>query len=66
MIFNGLLKYDENLEIIATSPSRFKLSQTTTVFFSDPNAALSALLKLKAEQSRWQDWKLNSASIRDR
>ena len=65
MIFNGLLKCDENLEIIADLAKSFKLSQTTTVFFSDANAALSALLKLKAEESRWQDWKLKSASIRD-
>ena len=65
VIFNGLLKYDENLEIIADLAKSFKLSQTTTVFFSDPNAALSALLKLKAEESRWQEWKLKSTSIRD-
>ena len=45
VIFNGLLKCDENLEIIADLAKSFKLSQTTTVFFSDANAALSALLK---------------------
>jgi peptide/nickel transport system substrate-binding protein len=65
VIFNGLLKYDENFEIITDLARSFKLSQTTTVFFSDSNAALSALLKLKAEDSRWKEWKLNRVSIRD-
>jgi ABC-type transport system substrate-binding protein len=66
VIFNGLLKYDQNLEITTDLAKSFTLSQTTTVFFSDANAALSALLKIQAESSRWQEWKLKSASIQDR
>ncbi len=65
VIFNGLLKYDQNLEITTDLAKSFTLSQTTTVFFSDANAALSALLKVQAENSRWQEWKLNSVSIRE-
>jgi ABC-type transport system substrate-binding protein len=65
VIFNGLLKYDANLEITTDLAKSFTLSQTTTVFFTDTNAALSALLKLQGEKSRWQEWKLNSASIRE-
>jgi ABC-type transport system substrate-binding protein len=66
VIFNGLLKYDANLEITTDLAKSFTLTQTTTVFFADTNAALSALLKLQGEKSRWQEWKLNSASIRER
>ncbi len=66
VIFNGLLKYDANLEITTDLAKSFTLTQTTTVFFADTNAALTALLKLQGEKSRWQEWKLNSASIRER
>ncbi len=65
VIFNGLLKYDANLEITTDLAKSFTLTQTTTVFFADTNAALTALLKLQSEKSRWQEWKLNSASIRE-
>jgi ABC-type transport system substrate-binding protein len=66
VIFNGLLKYDANLEITTDLAKSFTLSQTTTIFFLDTNAALSALLKLQVEKPRWQEWKLNSVSIRER
>ncbi|MGB9275409.1 MAG: peptide-binding protein [Terrimicrobiaceae bacterium] len=66
VIFNGLLKYDANLEITTDLAKSFTLTQTTTVFFADTNTALTALLKLQGEKSRWQEWKLNSASIRER
>ena len=65
VIFNGLLKYDQNLEITTDLAKSFTLSQTTTVFFPDANAALSALLKLEAERPRWNDWHLTSATIED-
>ncbi|MGA7881981.1 MAG: peptide-binding protein [Terrimicrobiaceae bacterium] len=65
VIFNGLLKYDANLEITTDLAKSFTLTQTTTVFYADTNAALTALLRLQGEKSRWHEWKLNSASIRE-
>jgi ABC-type transport system substrate-binding protein len=65
VIFNGLLKYDQNLEITTDLAKSFALSQTTTVFFPDSNAALTALLSLQAENSRWKDWKLKSVRIEE-
>ncbi|HRJ74293.1 MAG TPA: hypothetical protein PLS03_18850, partial [Terrimicrobiaceae bacterium] len=65
VIFNGLLKYDENLEIAPDLAKAFTLSQTTTVFFQDANAALSALLKIQSDKSRWTEWQLNSVGIQD-
>jgi ABC-type transport system substrate-binding protein len=65
VIFNGLLKYDQNLEITTDLAKSFTLSQTTTVFFPDPNDALSALLKLEAERPRWNEWQLTAATIED-
>ena len=34
-VFNGLLKYDENLEIVGDLAKSWALSQTTTVVFKD-------------------------------
>ncbi len=65
VIFNGLLKYDQNLEITTDLAKSFALSQTTTVFFSDSNTALTALLSLQGENSRWKDWKLKSVRIEE-
>jgi peptide/nickel transport system substrate-binding protein len=65
VIFNGLLKYDQNLEITTDLAKSFALSQTTTVFFPDSNSALTALLSLQAENSRWRDWKLSSVRIEE-
>src|SRR5262245_39137245 len=65
VIFNGLLKYDQNLEITTDLAKSFALSQTTTLFFADSNTALTALLKLEAETAHWKDWKLNSIRIEE-
>jgi len=62
-IFNGLLKYDENLEIAPDLAESFTLSQTTTIFFTDENAALSALLALEASRDKWKSWNLTSVRI---
>ncbi|HEY5744146.1 MAG TPA: peptide-binding protein [Terrimicrobiaceae bacterium] len=65
VIFNGLLKYDQNLEITTDLAKSFTLSQTTTVFFQDANSALSALLSLQAENSRWKEWTLNTVRLEE-
>src|SRR4029453_18737248 len=56
VIFNGLLKYDQNFEITPDLAKSFTLRQTTTDFFPNANTALSALLKVQAENSRWHEW----------
>jgi len=62
-IFNGLLKYDANLEIAPDLAEKFSLSQTTTIFFRDENSALTGLLKLEAARAGWEAWKLKSARL---
>lgn len=62
-IFNGLLKYDENLEITGDLAKSFTLSQTTTVFFVDENSALSALLALEAQRDNWKAWNITAVRI---
>ncbi|MEX1117834.1 MAG: hypothetical protein WEB60_03475, partial [Terrimicrobiaceae bacterium] len=62
-IFNGLLKYDENIEITTDLAESYQLTQTTTVFFENENAALTALLRLEASRSRWPGWQLHSVRL---
>ncbi len=59
-IFSGLLQYNENLEIKPELAESFSLSQTTTFFFKDDNAALSGLLRLEGVRSKWGGWQLES------
>ena len=62
-IFNGLLKYDENIEITTDLAESYVLTQTTTVFFENENTALTALLRLEASRSRWPGWQLSSVRL---
>ncbi len=62
-IFEGLLQYNENLEIIPQMAASFDLSQTTTIFFKKPDDALSALLKIQTLKDRWAEWKLTGVRL---
>lgn len=64
-LFNGLLRYDQNLEVTTDLARSFTLSQETTFFFQDENAALSGLLALEMERLRWREWTLTSARLED-
>lgn len=60
-IFNGLLKYNENLEIVGDLARAWELSQTTTIFFVDPTAAATGLAAIEAKRAEWEGWKLTDA-----
>ncbi len=62
-IFNGLLRYDENLEITTDLAESFTLSQTTTVFFSSENDALTGLLRLEAARPQWESLRIQSVRM---
>ena len=64
-IFNGLLKYDANLDITTDLAESFSLRQTTTILFVDTNAALTALLRVQAHGDRWAEWKLESVGLEE-
>jgi peptide/nickel transport system substrate-binding protein len=57
-IFEALLTYDQNLEIVPQLAKSFTLSQTTTVYFRGPTAALTALSYVKAARESWAEWNL--------
>ncbi|MDX2079535.1 MAG: ABC transporter substrate-binding protein [Terrimicrobiaceae bacterium] len=61
-MFNGLLKYDENLEIIGDLAKSWLLSQTTTVFLRDDAAAAEAVRLVESWRAEWADWQLEAAT----
>ncbi|MCX6970962.1 MAG: peptide-binding protein [Verrucomicrobia bacterium] len=62
-IFNGLLKYDENLEIIGDLAKSWELSQTTTVVFKDSASSAAALKMVESWRSEWDGWKLEAVRL---
>jgi len=57
-IFNGLLKYNPDLEIIGDLATSWSLSQTTTFVFRDPAAAQTAAALLDTRKADWAAWTL--------
>ena len=62
-IFNGLLKYSPDLEIIGDLATSWTLSQTTTFVFRDPKAASAAASVLDARKSDWPAWTLKRTEL---
>jgi ABC-type transport system substrate-binding protein len=62
-IFNGLLKYDENLEITCDLAKSWMLSQTTTIVFRDSAASAAALKLVESWRPEWDGWKLEAARL---
>jgi len=62
-IFNGLLKYDENLEITGDLAKSWMLSQTTTVVFKDSASSSAAMKLVESWRPEWEGWKLEAARI---
>ena len=59
-IFNGLLKYSPDLEIIGDLAESWSLDQTTTFVFRDSEAASTAKNQLESLRAQWADWTLDS------
>ena len=62
-MFNGLLKYDENLEIVGDLAKSWTLSQTSTVVFKDSASSSAALKMVESWKAEWREWKLEAARI---
>lgn len=60
-VFEGLLQYNENLEITTLLAKSYSLSQTSTYYFADPASATAALTVLEAARASWPEWTLQSA-----
>ena len=58
-LFNGLLKYNADLEIIGDLAESWSLDQTTTLVFKNEESAATAKLQLESLQSAWSAWTLD-------
>lgn len=65
-IFNGLLKYSPDLEIIGDLAKSWTLHQTTTFVFRDSDSAQKAAAILQQRTTDWPAWTLESAEPRGR
>lgn len=64
-VFEGLLQYDENYEIIPMLAKSYTLSQTSTFYFRDTTAAAAALEVVEAARDSWGEWDLTGAHVED-
>ena len=65
-IFNGLLKYSPDLEIIGDLAKSWTLHQTTTFVFRDAPTAESAAAILQNAKKDWPVWSLENVSTSGR
>jgi len=61
-IFNGLLKYNPDLEIIGDLAESWSLDQTTTLVFRNEESATAAKVQLESLKSEWSNWTLRDAT----
>ena len=61
-IFNGLLKYSPDLEIVGDLAESWSLDQTTTLFFRDSDSASAAKAQIESLGSDWAAWSLQRIS----
>ena len=61
-IFNGLLKYDEHLDVVGDVAEDFRVTQDSTAFFAGDADAAEALRQLNASQDKWPGFQLQSCT----
>ena len=61
-IFNGLLKYNQDLEIIGDLAESWSLDQTTTLVFRNEESASAAKSQLESLRSEWSAWTLDAVT----
>ena len=59
-IFNGLLKYNPDLEIIGDLAESWSLDQTTTLVFRNEESAGAAKSQLESLRAEWSTWTLDA------
>jgi ABC-type transport system substrate-binding protein len=62
-LFNGLLKYSPDLEIIGDLAESWTLDQTTTVVFRSTEDAKAAEAKILASRAEWMGWMLDEVRL---
>ena len=65
-LFNGLLKFNQDLEIIGDLASSWTLDQTTTIFFKTEADAIHGAETIKSWKKEWGNWTLKSCEASER
>jgi len=66
LMFNGLLKYNQDLEIIGDLATSWELSQETTFQFSTEEEAYKTTQLLQSLLPTHPEWQLNSVALADK
>jgi ABC-type transport system substrate-binding protein len=64
LIFEGLVKYDEHIELAPNLAERWEITQQSTLFFETAAQAQEALGALQKNRARWKQWSLRDV-VRD-
>jgi len=62
-VFNGLIRFNEDMELEGDLADSWSFSQTSRLYFPDAAAATRALKRLNARRRDWTSLKLKSASL---
>lgn len=62
-IFNGLLKFSEDLELVGDLARDWTVEQRSTVFFANPVAAEEFAAVLDGRREEWDGWSLRSVEV---
>ena len=61
-IFNGLIRYDENLEIVGDLAESWTIAQTSRLFYGSAADAATAAARIQAHRPEWPSIALQDAS----
>lgn len=62
LVFNGLIRFDENLEPAPDLAESWEQRQISTIAFPSPDAAAAAARMLEDNAARWPGWALTRAA----
>jgi len=64
-IFNGLIRYDENLDVEGDLAESWTIRQTTRLFFGSAGEAAIAAGRIRAHRSEWPALSLEAAEVEE-
>jgi peptide/nickel transport system substrate-binding protein len=65
LVFNGLIRLNEDLELAPDLAERWEERQISTIFFRSPEAALEAARSLDNLREQWPKWALTKTETRE-
>ncbi len=63
-LFNGLLRYDEDLQVVGDLAEKWEQQQISTIFFTNATQAAAAAAQLEGMAAKWEAWGLTKPEIK--